>query len=85
MDLHEKREVVMATREERNSKAAEEMKLGLEEKDKARREAEQAKLQDLNQGTEDPAARGASHHGIHWGPSYKTRRKAAKPTKGPKG
>ena len=69
----------METKEDRNKETAEKMKSELEERQEARRDDERFRLQDLNQGMQDPAGHETTHSRIRWGPSYKTRRKKAKP------
>ncbi|HVB34152.1 MAG TPA: hypothetical protein VNJ52_07270 [Patescibacteria group bacterium] len=59
----------------RKSKAAEELNEALKSRDAARIEAERRGLKNLNQGM-DATGHDATHRGINWGPSYKTRRKA---------
>ena len=69
----------MNAQEDRKRETAEQMKSELEERQEARRDEERFRLQDLNQGMQDPAGHETTHSGIRWGPSYKTRRKKAKP------
>lgn len=72
----------MSPTEERKSNAAEELSESLKARDAARLEAEKRGQKNLNQGM-DATGHDATHRGINWGPSYKTRRKA-KPKKNAK-
>jgi hypothetical protein len=74
----------MTTREEGKSKAAEEMEVDLEEREEYRREHERAQWEDLNTGAMQTGTYDIKHPGIRWGASYRARRKAAKPSQGPK-
>ncbi len=69
----------MNAKENRKTAAAEKMESEMEERREARRDEERFRLQDLNQGMQDPAGHEATHSGIRWGASYKVRRKKAKP------
>jgi hypothetical protein len=73
----------MSAAKERDSKAAEEMRSKLEDREEARLEAERSTLKGLNQGMENPASQDTTHRGIRWGPSYRSRRKARKKSEGP--
>jgi hypothetical protein len=73
----------MNAKEERKTETAEKMKSELEERQEARKDDERFRLQDLNQGMQDPAGHETTHSRIRWGPSYKTRRKRAKPEEKP--
>ncbi len=73
----------MSTPKERNSKIAEEMESKMEDREEARIEGERGRTKDL-MGMQDPGAHDTIRRGINWGPSYKTRRKAAKPKQNPK-
>ena len=73
----------MGNREEGKSDTAGEMESKMEEREQARREEERVEWEDVNQsiqtGTHD-----ATHPGIKWGPSYRTRRKKLSGSQGPK-
>jgi hypothetical protein len=81
----------MSTEEERKSKTAEELESiaeeiesEMEERDETRLEDERAEREDLNQGMAT-GTHDSTHRGVNWPPSYRIRRKAAKPNQGPKG
>jgi hypothetical protein len=69
-------EANMSTADENVSKAGEEMESDIEEREEDRRESEislqKEANQDIQTGTND-----ATHPGINWGSSYKTKRKAS--------
>jgi hypothetical protein len=65
--------------EKRKSRIAEEMESKLEDRDEARLETERSRLKDVMQGMQDPGSHVTARRGINWGPSYRTRRKAAQP------
>ena len=62
--------------EQSGTKAAQEMESDIERREEQRRESETSLEKEANQqiqtGTTD-----ATHPGIHWGASYKTKRKAS--------
>ena len=68
----------MSNAKERNSEIAEELESKLEDREEARLETERARTKDLL-GMQNPGAHDTVRRGINWGPSYKARRKRAKP------
>jgi hypothetical protein len=74
----------MSTSEKGKSKAAEEMESDLEQRQERRLEHERAEREDLNVGAIQTGTYDIKYPGIHWGPSYRIRRKMAKPTQNPK-
>jgi hypothetical protein len=71
------------TDEQRESEIADEMEAEMEERDEARQAGERSELEDLNVGGLQTGTYDSPHRGVHWGPSYRVRRKAAKPSQGP--
>lgn len=68
----------MKTKEERKDKTAEGMELEMEDREAFRREREQGRFEDLNQGIQT-GTYDSRRTGIKWGPSYRLRKKARKP------
>jgi hypothetical protein len=66
----------MSPKEERESKAVDELESELEDRDTFRRENERSEQGDLNQGMQT-GTHDSSKLGVNWGPSYKTKRKKA--------
>lgn len=68
----------MRTTEERKTNTAEEMEWEMEDREAFRREREQGRFEDLNQGIQT-GTYDSRRTGIKWGPSYRVRQKARKP------
>lgn len=65
----------MNTADENVSKAGKEMESDIEEREEDRRESEISLQKEANQGIQT-GTNDATHTGINWGSSYKTKRKA---------
>lgn len=62
--------------EENKSKAGEELESDMENSEQGRRDNEVGQQEELNQGMQT-GTREATHSGVNWGSSYKTKRKAS--------
>jgi hypothetical protein len=71
------------TEEQRESEIADEMEAEMEERDEARQAGERSELEDLNVGGLQTSTYDSPRRGVHWGPSYRARRKAAERSQGP--
>jgi hypothetical protein len=65
---------------QRRSEIGEEMEAEIEERDQARGERERSQREDLNVGGLQTGTYDSPHR-VHWGPSYRIKRKAREPNK----